>query len=62
MTTATQRASAKLMLDKGYPLESVAAFFNVKIDTVRAWHDPEFAALQQKKFKERSFKRSKGWK
>ena len=61
MTTKAQRASAKLMLEADYPLESVAALFNVKPDTVRAWTDEKFAAAQVRKFKARSFRRSKGW-
>ncbi len=50
-----------MMLEADYPIESVAALFNVKIDTVRAWHDPAFKAEQERKFRTRSFRRSKGW-
>lgn len=50
-----------LMLETGYPVESVAAFFNVKEDTVRGWSDPGFRAEQRKKFKARNFRKSKGW-
>lgn len=61
MTTATQRASAMLMLETGYPVESVAAFFGVREDTVRGWSDPGFRSEQRKKFKAKNFKRRKGW-
>lgn len=62
MTTATQRASAKLMLEAGHSYAQVAGFFGVKEDTARAWFDEEFAKNQTKKFKTRSFKKSRGWK
>ncbi len=61
MATKSQRLQALELLRTGYSFDSVAAFFNVKPDTVRGWSDPEFAKVQASKFKARSFKKSRGW-
>lgn len=61
MTTKTDRANSKLMLDAGYSIEQVAAYFGVKPDTCRSWHDPSFRAQQVKKYSARNFRKSRGW-
>lgn len=61
MATSTQRAQAIELLNNGYSYDSVAGFFGVKAATVQGWADPAFAASQKKKFKDRNFRRKKGW-